>query len=61
MNEPGGECSTYDGGAFDIAISFSGTERPYARAIGQILADNDLRVFFDEFHVSDLWGKNLVE
>src|SRR5262245_18944612 len=53
--------SAGDEDVFDVALSFAGAERPYARTIARILADNDLRVFLDELYASALWGTNLVE
>ncbi len=46
---------------YDVAISFAGTERDYARAIQEILTTNDIRVFFDELYEAELWGENLIE
>jgi hypothetical protein len=46
---------------FDVAISFAGAERDYARAIASIALKNGLRVFLDELYEADLWGTNLVE
>jgi hypothetical protein len=46
---------------FDIALSFAGTERDYARAIAAITEKNGLKVFLDEIYEAELWGENLVE
>lgn len=46
---------------FDVAISFAGPERDYARAIASIAQANGVKVFLDEFYESHIWGKNLVE
>ncbi len=46
---------------FDVAISFAGTERQYARAIAAIATENGLKVFLDEMYQAHLWGENLVE
>ena len=46
---------------FDVAISFAGSERDYARAIERIASANGLKVFFDELYEADLWGSNLIE
>jgi len=46
---------------FDVAISFAGSERDYARSIQEILTENGVNVFFDELYEADLWGENLVE
>lgn len=50
---------TYD---YDIALSFAGEQRDFVRDIAKILNDNyQLKVFFDEFEESNLWGKNLYD
>lgn len=46
---------------FDVAISFAGSERDYARAIERIASANGLKVFLDELYEAELWGTNLVE
>lgn len=46
---------------FDVLLSFSGTEREYARAIHDIAVANGLRIFLDEEFQHEIWGKNLVE
>lgn len=46
---------------FDVAISFAGSDRDYARSIQEILTENGVNVFFDELYEAELWGKNLVE
>jgi hypothetical protein len=46
---------------FDVAISFAGSDREIARVIARVASASGLRVFIDESHASDMWGKNLVE
>lgn len=46
---------------FDVAISFAGEDRTTARELADTLTANGVKVFYDEFHLLDLWGKNLVE
>jgi hypothetical protein len=46
---------------FDAALSFAGADREIARAIAEAAAANGLRVFIDEQHVWESWGKNLNE
>jgi len=46
---------------FDVLLSFSGTERAYARAIHDVARANGLRVFLDEEFQHEIWGRNLVE
>jgi hypothetical protein len=44
---------------FDVALSFAGEDRPYVEQVAQILRNGGLRVFYDEFHEAELWGKDL--
>jgi hypothetical protein len=46
---------------FDVAISFAGSERDYARAIAVIAKENGLKVFLDESFEAELWGANLID
>jgi len=46
---------------YDVAISFAGSDRELARVIVSIAEANGLRVFLDEQHLWESWGKNLNE
>ena len=46
---------------YDLAISFAGEDRELARRIAHVARTNGLKVFFDEYHLWELWGKNLSE
>lgn len=46
---------------YDIAISFAGEDRKYAQELSQLLTNNSIKVFYDEFEQSKLWGKNLYD
>lgn len=46
--------------AFDVAISFAGTEREYARQLAEQLKAAGFSVFYDDFYPDQLWGKNLT-
>lgn len=46
--------------AFDVAISFAGSERQYAAELAEILNAAGYAVFYDNFYPEHLWGKNLV-
>lgn len=46
---------------YDVAISFSNEDRPIARQIAESLSKRRVRVFFDEYAQSELWGRNLYE
>lgn len=45
---------------FDVAISFAGTEREYAKQLAEFLRTRGLNVFYDDFYPEQLWGKDLV-
>lgn len=45
---------------YDVAISFAGTERPYAERLAEIVRDVGFRVFYDDFYPDQLWGKDLI-
>ena len=44
---------------YDVALSFAGEDRQYARELAQLLTDADFAVFYDEYEQSTLWGRNL--
>jgi Uncharacterized protein conserved in bacteria (DUF2188)/TIR domain len=46
---------------FDVALSYAGVDRPIARRITDALLKKGLRVFFDEYAESELWGRNLYD
>ena len=46
---------------YDVALSFAGPERDYARALAAIAEENGLKIFLDEIYEAELWGTNLVE
>jgi len=46
---------------YDIALSFSGDERPIASKVANILSENGIRVFYDEYFDDYLWGKFLPD
>jgi hypothetical protein len=46
-------------GNFDVAISFAGTERAYAKQLAELARNAGLSVFYDECFPEFLWGKNL--
>lgn len=46
--------------AFDVAISFAGTERTSAEELAQLLRAAGVSVFYDNFYPEHLWGKDLV-
>lgn len=46
---------------YDIALSFAGEDRGIAEEIAERLSKKSIRVFYDNFETSALWGKNLYE
>jgi hypothetical protein len=46
--------------AFEVALSFAGTERAYARELATALRAAAVSVFCDDFYPEMLWGKDLV-
>jgi hypothetical protein len=46
---------------YDIAISFSGEDRKLTNALVKALQFNGIKVFYDEFEQSSLWGKDLYQ
>jgi len=45
---------------FDVAISFAGTEREYAKQLAEAIQSAGFNVFYDGFYPEQLWGKDLV-
>jgi len=45
---------------FQVALSFAGENRPFAEGVASGLREADIRVFFDDFYVEDLWGEDLA-
>jgi hypothetical protein len=46
---------------YDIALSFAEADQAVAVELGQLLRHKDIRVFFDEYKSSELWGKDVVD
>lgn len=49
------------GFAFDVALSYAGEDRGYAKKLEELLRAEGLRVYFDAGQPGDLWGKGLTE
>jgi hypothetical protein len=45
---------------YDVAVSFSGTERQFAHELATRLQEPGFTVFYDDFYPEALWGKDLV-
>lgn len=46
---------------YDVALSFAGENREAVAAIAECLRGHGVRVFYDDFEKTDLWGKDLQE
>jgi hypothetical protein len=44
---------------YDVALSFAGEDREYAEALAEALKRHGMKVFYDRYEKSTLWGKNL--
>lgn len=44
---------------YDVALSFAGEDRAYAKELAELLRDAEFTVFYDEYEQSSLWGRNL--
>lgn len=44
---------------YDITFSFAGEDRDYVESVANILKEKGVKVFYDRFEESDLWGKDL--
>lgn len=44
---------------YDVALSFAGKDRVYARRLANEMKSRRIRVFFDEYEQAQLWGKDL--
>jgi hypothetical protein len=46
---------------YDIALSFAGEDREYVEQVAILLKRYGVKVFYDKFEESNLWGKNLLD
>ena len=46
---------------YDIALSFAGEDREYVEQVAILLKRFGVKVFYDKFEESNLWGKNLLD
>jgi len=44
---------------YDVALSFAGEDRSYAKALAEALKSRNISVFYDEYEMASLWGKDL--
>ncbi len=46
---------------FDVALSFAGEDRAVAEQLAELLDADGVRVFYDRYEESQLWGKDLYQ
>lgn len=46
---------------YDVALSFAGENRPYVEAVAEGLRNHGIKVFYDAYEETKLWGKDLFE
>lgn len=46
---------------YDIALSFAGEDREYVQRVAERLREIGVKVFYDDFETTDLWGKDLYQ
>jgi acyl carrier protein len=44
---------------YEVALSFAGEDRAYAKELADSLRQRGVEVFYDEYEKADLWGKDL--
>lgn len=60
MEPPMGVEDSPSGFEFSVALSFAGEQRKYVRKVAESLRNQKIKVFYDEFKKTFLWGKDLV-
>ena len=45
--------------AYDVCLSFAGEQRKYVEQVASALRDRGIRVFYDDYEKTNLWGKDL--
>ena len=46
---------------YEVALSYASEDRKYVNAIAESLKEKYVKVFFDQFYITELWGKNLIK
>jgi AbiJ N-terminal domain 3/TIR domain len=46
---------------YEIVLSFAGEQRPYVDRVASVLFNAGVSIFYDNYEVVNLWGKNLAE
>ncbi len=44
---------------YDVALSFAGEDRETVKRLAELLKDSGYKVFYDDYEVANLWGKDL--
>jgi len=44
---------------YDVALSFAGEDRAYVEKVAKYLKENGIKVFYDDYEKTELWGKDL--
>jgi len=44
---------------YDVALSFAGEDRIYVEKVAKYLKKKDIKVFYDKYEITILWGKDL--
>lgn len=44
---------------YDVALSFAGEDRAYVEALAETLRHRNIKVFYDKYEKTTLWGKDL--
>jgi hypothetical protein len=44
---------------FDAALSYAGEDRSLVEKVAKILRDANIRLFFDEYFTTEMWGEDL--
>ena len=47
--------------AYDVALSFAGEDRAIVEKFAKLLEAKNVKFFYDDAEVPDLWGKNLID
>jgi RES domain-containing protein len=46
---------------YDVSLSFAGEDRVYVSQVATVLQNAGVKVFYDEFEKTQLWGKDLID
>jgi hypothetical protein len=46
---------------YEVVLSFAGEDRPFVKAVADVLETQDVKIFYDGYEEATLWGKDLYE